>query len=373
MHGRQRLPTPIFVPLAARPTDVTNQEELQLRDHISPTLLSTLPHAALQAGVRILQSFYMKQVVSAPIQSLRTIHPATQINLRVRAGLRIEDTSLRSTTAILGSINCSSPSCQPISLLRPRRCGATMSTMTASTSGTSTTSSSSTSGQSPSSCQPPTLRLASARIALVQLGQTSHDKSFNIEHARKAVTKAAKEDGGADIVVLPECWNSPYGVQYFNDYAENFGGIWERVKKPIDRRGSRMRGQELTQDEELLKRWCVDGLGGAALDISAEDCPSETVIFMSKLARELGVVLVGGSIPERSVKDGRLFNTATVFDQKGRLIAIHRKVRRPKVPHNAVRNASLNISPMLRLPGSFVRHRHSRQDDLSRIFDPHGR
>lgn len=62
------------------------------------------------------------------------------------------------------------------------------------------------------------------------------------------------------------------------------------------------------------------------MEISAEACPSETLLFMSKLARELGVVLVGGSIPERSVKDGRLYNTATVFDQKGRLIAIHRKV-----------------------------------------------
>lgn len=140
------------------------------------------------------------------------------------------------------------------------------------------------------------------------------------------MTKAAKEDGGADIVVLPECWNSPYGVQYFNDYAEDFGGLWERTKKPIDRRGSRQRGQELTQDEELLKRWCVDGLGGSALDISSDTCPSESIVFMSKLARELNIVLVGGSVPERSVKDNRLFNTATVFDQKGRLLAIHRKV-----------------------------------------------
>lgn len=330
---QQRLPTPIFVPLAAVPTALTEQEELQLRHHISPTLVSILPHAALQECIHYSDS-YMKHVVHAGTRSLRTFYPAkaqTHINLRRRVGLLFGDTSLRSTTASLSSIICPSPSHQPTPLHHLRRCVATMSTMTASTSGTSTTSSASTSGQSPSSCQPPTLRLASARIALVQLGQTSHDKSFNIEHARKAVTKAAKDDGGADIVVLPECWNSPYGVQYFNDYAENFGGIWERVKKPIDRRGSRMRGQELTQDEELLKRWCVDGLGGAALDISAEDCPSETIIFMSKLARELGVVLVGGSIPERSAKDGRLFNTATVFDQKGRLIAIHRKVRRPEV------------------------------------------
>lgn len=190
--------------------------------------------------------------------------------------------------------------------------------------------------RSPSSSIQPQLRLQPTRLALVQLGQTSTDKSFNITHAREAIVRAATQDGGADMVVLPECWNSPYGVQYFNEYAEDFGGLWERIKRPIDRRGSRSRDRDDDEmdeaakqgqaEEALLQRWGVDGLGGAALEIDAEACKSESIKFMSGIARELGIVLVGGSIPERVVKDGKLFNTATVFDQKGRLISIHRKV-----------------------------------------------
>lgn len=138
------------------------------------------------------------------------------------------------------------------------------------------------------------------------------------------------------MVVLPECWNSPYGVSFFNDYAEDFGGLWERIKRPIDRRnGSRSRWNEdddedgtpkkdaaEIQDALLLKRWCVDGLGGAAVEVHPDSCPSETLLFMSRLAKELGIVLVGGSIPERNAKDGRLYNTATVFDQKGELALV---------------------------------------------------
>ncbi|CAO1620208.1 unnamed protein product [Parajaminaea phylloscopi] len=233
-------------------------------------------------------------------------------------------------------------------------------------------SSNGSSAQSPSSSRAPALRLQSTRIALVQMGQMSKDKEANIRHAREMITKAAKEGPGADMVVLPECWNSPYGVQYFNDYAEDFGGLWERVKRPIDRRGgSRSRArdddeEDVNDDEDdddgndgrgdgrqadghaavarqgrqgapraagkgndeadLLQRWGIDGLGGAALEVDTATCPSESLKFMSSMARELGIVLVGGSVPERHGRDGKLFNTATVFDQKGRLIAIHRKV-----------------------------------------------
>jgi len=80
-------------------------------------------------------------------------------------------------------------------------------------------------------------------------------------------------------VVLPEMWNCPYANDSFPVYAED-----------ID--------------------------GGAA--------PSADLL--AGLARELSVVVVGGSIPER--KGDQLFNTCCVFNTQGQLLARHRKVRR---------------------------------------------
>lgn len=52
---------------------------------------------------------------------------------------------------------------------------------------------------------------------------------------------------------------------------------------------------------------------------------SETVRALSQAAKENQIYLIGGSIPE---KDGdKLYNTCTVFDPNGELIAKHRKVK----------------------------------------------
>ena len=45
---------------------------------------------------------------------------------------------------------------------------------------------------------------------------------------------------------------------------------------------------------------------------------------MRKIAKEIKVVLFGGSIPTR--KDGKLYNTCFVFDSDGTLIATHHKL-----------------------------------------------
>lgn len=83
---------------------------------------------------------------------------------------------------------------------------------------------------------------------------------------------------GAKVVALPECFNSPYGVKYFNDYAE-------------------------------------------------EIPTGETSVFLSNIAKELSIYLVGGSIPERDVKDNKLYNTCTVWGPDGSLLGKYRKVR----------------------------------------------
>merc|ERR1712000_416956 len=55
------------------------------------------------------------------------------------------------------------------------------------------------------------------KLALVQLASGA-DKNHNLAHAREKVLSAASK--GAQIIVLPECFNSPYGCDYFPSYAE---------------------------------------------------------------------------------------------------------------------------------------------------------
>ncbi|KZO95865.1 carbon-nitrogen hydrolase [Calocera viscosa TUFC12733] len=125
------------------------------------------------------------------------------------------------------------------------------------------------------------------RLALVQM-LGSKDKEYNLKHARELVLKAAKGEGKkSDVVVLPECFNSPYGVKYFPDYAERI-------------------------DFEL----------GKPYDVSRS--PSKTVQALSAAAKEAGVWLIGGSMPEKD--DEGLYNTAMVYNPSGDLVTIHRKV-----------------------------------------------
>jgi omega-amidase len=175
-------------------------------------------------------------------------------------------------------------------------------------------------------------------LTLIQLGQTSFDKRKNIDHASKTISGAIKPttDGqqNTQMVVLPECWNSPYGVQYFDKYAEDFGGLWDKIKPRLGSERIAALGKfDASQEEELAtdqqqafeRRWTVDGVGSSKIEVTSS-CPSETIQMMSKTAKELGVVLVGGSIPERDPSSGKLYNTSTVFDEQGHLISMHRKL-----------------------------------------------
>ena len=46
--------------------------------------------------------------------------------------------------------------------------------------------------------------------------------------------------------------------------------------------------------------------------------------MLSETAKELSIHIVGGSIPES--KDGKLFNTCTIFGPDGALLETYRKV-----------------------------------------------
>lgn len=84
--------------------------------------------------------------------------------------------------------------------------------------------------------------------------------------------------------MLPECFNSPYGCQYFPKYAETL------LPSPP----------------------------------SKEKSPSFHAL--SDLAREAKAYLLGGSIPEYETSSEKYFNTSLMFNPSGELIATHRKV-----------------------------------------------
>ncbi len=108
------------------------------------------------------------------------------------------------------------------------------------------------------------------RLAMIQM-DVVHDKEQNLAHAADLLRRSARQ--GIDLAVLPEMFCCPYSNKYFRTYGEREGG------------------------------------------------PAWTAL--SHLARELGIYLVGGSVPE--LNGGKVYNTSYVFDRHGQQIAKHRK------------------------------------------------
>ena len=124
-------------------------------------------------------------------------------------------------------------------------------------------------------------------VALVQLA-AGDDPGANRRHAEAWLERALQPRPGKArprLLMLPEIWNAPYAAARFAAYAE-----------PIPELGA-------------------DLMAG----------PTESLAMVARLARRHGVSVIAGSIPERGA-DGRLYNTATVIDPRGRLVAKHRKV-----------------------------------------------
>lgn len=95
----------------------------------------------------------------------------------------------------------------------------------------------------------------------------------NTERALRVLEKAAR--GKADIAVLPEMFNCPYGSGRFKEYAQNAS-------------------------------------------------ESSSLREVSHKAAELGIYVFAGSIPEE--EDGRIYNSCFVFDRDGKVIGRHRKL-----------------------------------------------
>ena len=109
------------------------------------------------------------------------------------------------------------------------------------------------------------------RLAMLQMRVTA-DKRENLRHAREMLLSLRGER--VDMAVLPEMFCCPYSNACFAAYGETAGGeAWQ---------------------------------------------------MLSDTARELGIWLVGGSMPE--LEGEKVFNTSFVFDRSGRQVARHRKV-----------------------------------------------
>ena len=109
------------------------------------------------------------------------------------------------------------------------------------------------------------------KIGIVQM-QTSENKEMNINKAKEGIEEVVKK--GAEIVILPEIFNSPYDTKKFREYSEEKNG----------------------------RTWS----------------------FLSSIAKKNKIYLIGGSIPEK--ENDKVYNTSFIFDSEGNQISRHRKM-----------------------------------------------
>lgn len=110
------------------------------------------------------------------------------------------------------------------------------------------------------------------KIAAIQMS-TVADKMENVRTVKAYLEKI--KDENPDFVILPEMFCCPYQTENFPIYAEKEGGpVWQQL---------------------------------------------------SGYAKQYGIYLIGGSMPEKDA-EGNVYNTSYIFDREGKQIGKHRKV-----------------------------------------------
>lgn len=110
------------------------------------------------------------------------------------------------------------------------------------------------------------------KIATIQMS-TVADKMENVRTVKAYLEKI--KDENPDFVILPEMFCCPYQTENFPIYAEKEGGpVWQQL---------------------------------------------------SGYAKQYGIYLIGGSMPEKDA-EGNVYNTSYIFDREGKQIGKHRKV-----------------------------------------------
>ncbi|ODQ80204.1 hypothetical protein BABINDRAFT_161178 [Babjeviella inositovora NRRL Y-12698] len=133
------------------------------------------------------------------------------------------------------------------------------------------------------------------KVALLQLAAGAN-KAANLKKVEEYATQALSAHKDVDLIMLPECFNSPYAVEKFREYSE-----------------------QIPQ--------------------------GETSQFLSALAKKLNVIIVGGSIPE--IEGDKVYNTSLTFNASGKIIAKHRKVHLfdIDIPNGITFKESVTLSP----------------------------
>ncbi len=127
------------------------------------------------------------------------------------------------------------------------------------------------------------MKSSKTKIALIQ-AVVGDNIDANLENTRRLVAKAAKQ--GARTVCLQELFATRYFAQ--------------------------------SEDEKAFQL--------------AERVPGKTSEFLSELAKEFKVTVVGGSIYELG-DDGKRYNTSLILDPAGSIVAKYRKVHVPYDPN----------------------------------------
>lgn len=110
------------------------------------------------------------------------------------------------------------------------------------------------------------------RLALLQMDIAFGEPDLNRAHAAELIAEAAAN--GADLVVLPEMWNTGYSLENIQEIADHDG--------------------------------------------------QETIALMSELAKEYNLNIHAGSVA--SLVDGKVYNSTYVFNRAGEIVGRYSKI-----------------------------------------------
>ena len=130
------------------------------------------------------------------------------------------------------------------------------------------------------------------KVALLQF-KVTEDKLQT--HATASSYLKKSHEKGASLTILPEIWNSPYATTAFAEYAEKLPNIDYQYEPQAESKCSIM-----------------------------QESPSAKLLFDA--ATKYNMYIIGGSIPEINLDDGKIYNTCLCISPSGKLIGKHRKV-----------------------------------------------